>query len=169
MLNPEWGLIVWTLITFGIAAFILWRFAFGPLQRVIDERRRRVQESIETAEESRDEAFRLLDEYKQTLASVRTEADEILERARHAGEQAGAEIVDEAREQAERAVVRAQQEIERDTRAAVARLRAEVADLTLLAAEKVVRKSLDDDEHRRLIDEALKDIEKTDVKLGGWS
>jgi len=166
MLNLDWGLMVWTVITFGIAVFILWRYAFTPLQKVIDERRRRVQESIETAEESRDEAYRLLNEYKQTLASVRTEADQIMDRARHAGDQAKAEIVDEARKQADRAIERAHEEIERDTKTAVATLRTEVADLTLLAAEKVVNKSLDDAEHRRLIDEALKDIEKADMKLG---
>ncbi|MBM3146305.1 MAG: F0F1 ATP synthase subunit B [Actinobacteria bacterium] len=166
MLNPEWGLAVWTLITFAIAAFILWKFAFGPLQRVIDERRRRVQESIETAEEAREEAHRLLDEYKQTLASVRMEADGILDQARHAGEQARAQITDEARTQAERAIERAHEEITRDTQAAIAQLRAEVSDLTVLATEKILQKSLTAEEHQRLIEEALKEIESADLKLG---
>jgi F-type H+-transporting ATPase subunit b len=169
MLNPSWGLMVWTVITFGLAVFILWRYAFHPLQTYIDERRRRIQESMETAEEARIEAHQLLDEYKQTLASVRSEADEILERSRHAGETAREEIVAEARAQAERAVARAQDQIERDTQAAVTQLRAEVADLTLLAAEKVVQKSLDDDEHKRLVDEALREIDLADVKLGDRS
>ena len=82
MLNTEWGLMIWTFITFGIAVLILWKFAFGPLQRVIDERRARIQESMDAAEETRAEAQRLLDEYKQTLAQVRGEAEEILERSR---------------------------------------------------------------------------------------
>jgi F-type H+-transporting ATPase subunit b len=169
MLNPSWGLMVWTVITFGLAVFVLWKYAFGPLQRYIDERRSRIQESIETAEDARAEAHRLLDEYKQTLASVRGEADEILERARHAGDQAKAQVVAEAHAQAERAIARAHDQIERDTQAAVAQLRAEVADLSLLVAQKVVRRSLDDEEHRRLVDEALKEIETTDLRLGDRS
>ena len=98
MLNTQWGLMVWTLITFGIAVFILWKFAFGPLQRIIDERRAGIQESMDVAEETRAEAQRLLDEYKATLAKVRGEAEEILERSRTTGEHAKAEIMAEARD-----------------------------------------------------------------------
>jgi len=166
MLNLDWGLMVWTLITFGLAMFILWKYAFGPLQKAIDERRRKVQDSIEASEEARDEAFRLLNEYKKTLASVRTEADQILERAHTAGEQAKAELMQEAHDQATRAIERAHEEIERDTQAAVARLRGEVADLTMLAAGKVIGRSLTDEEHKRLIDEALEEIESADVQFG---
>jgi len=82
MLNTEWGLMVWTLITFGIALFILWKFAFGPIQKVIDERRADIQGSMDAAEETRAEAHRILDDYKATLAKVRGEAEEILERSR---------------------------------------------------------------------------------------
>jgi F-type H+-transporting ATPase subunit b len=166
MLNANWGLFVWTLVTFGVALFILRKWVFIPLQRVIDERRQRVQETIDTAEDAREEAHRLLDEYKETLASVRSEADEILERSRRAGDEAKAEIVGEARVQADRAVARAHEQIERDTASAVAQLRAEVADLTMLATEKVVGRSLDDKDHARLVDEALKEIELADLKLG---
>ena len=87
MLNQQWGLIVWTLITFGISIFVLWRYAFGPIQQIIDRRRQIIRESIETAEASREEATKLLEDYKETLARVRGEADEILERSRRAGEQ----------------------------------------------------------------------------------
>ncbi|HEY5388840.1 MAG TPA: ATP synthase F0 subunit B, partial [Thermoleophilia bacterium] len=86
MLNTEWGLMVWTLITFGIAVFILWKFAFGPLQKIIDERRTGIQESMDVAEETRAEAHRLLEEYKATLAKVRAEAEDILEHSRTTGE-----------------------------------------------------------------------------------
>ena len=83
-LNP--GLMFWTVITFGIAVFVLWRFAFGPLQKIIDDRRASIAESLATAEQTRAEAARLLDEYRETLASVRAEAEEILERSRKAGD-----------------------------------------------------------------------------------
>jgi len=166
MLNLDWGLMVWTLITFGLAMFILWRYAFGPLQKAIDERRRKVQDSLEASEEARDEAFRLLNEYKKTLASVRTEADNIMENARSAGDQAKAEMMQEAHKQAARAIERAHGEIERDTRAAIATLRNEVADLTMAAAGKVVGKSLSDEEHKRLVEEAIREIESADIKMG---
>ena len=166
MLNAQWGLMIWTLITFGAAVAILWRLAFGPLQRIIDERRSQIRESLETAEATRDEAARLLAEYKQTLASVRAEAEEILERSRKAGESTRTEIVDEARRQAQRTVDQAQEQIERDVRSALQQLKGEIASLTLSATEQIVGKALDDDDHRRLIDEALKGANLDDLELG---
>ena len=163
-LNP--GLMVWTAITFAIAVFVLWRFAFGPLQKIIDERRARIAESIATAEETRAEAARLLAEYRETLAAVRAEAEEILERSRQAGDTSKAEILDEARRQAQRTVEKAQEQLERDFRAALQALKGELAGLTLLATEQVVGKSLDDDDHRRLIDEALSAANLDDLELG---
>jgi F-type H+-transporting ATPase subunit b len=159
MLNAEWGLMVWTFITFGIAMLILWLFAFGPLQRIIDERRARIQESMDAAEETRAEAERLLDEYKRTLAEVRGEAEEILERSRSAGEATKAELLAESRAQAERVVTKAHEQIERETRAALQELKAQVAELTLLATAKVAASSLSEADQRRLIDEALAEMD----------
>jgi len=164
MLNTEWGLMVWTLITFGLAVLVLWKYAFGPLQRVIDERRARIQESMDSAEQTRAEAQRLLDEYKQTLAEVRGEAEEILERSRSAGEATKAEILAESRAHAERVVTKAHEQIERETRAALRELKAQVAELTLLATEKVARSSLSEADQRRLIDEALADLDFDQLK-----
>jgi F-type H+-transporting ATPase subunit b len=167
MLNAEWGLMIWTLITFAISAFVLYRLAFKPLQKVIDDRRVRIQESLETAQVTRDEAAKLLEEYKQTLADVRSEAEEIVERARRAGEGTKEEIVVEARRQADLTLARAHDQIERDTRAAVRQLRDQVADLTARAAEKIIARSLDDTEHARLIDEALRETNLDDLVAGG--
>lgn len=159
MLNTEWGLMVWTLITFGLAVFILWKYAFGPLQRIIDERRTRIQDSLDAAEQTRAEALELLDEYKKTLAQVRGEAEAILENSRSAGEAGKAEILAEARGQAERVVTKAHEQIERETRAALQELKAQVAELTLLATEKVAASSLSEADQRRLIDEALAELD----------
>ena len=123
MLTISPGLLVWTLITFALALFILWRYVFGPVQHIIDERRARVQESLDTADATRQEAAKLLAEYKETLARVRAEADEILERSRRAGEATHAEVVGDARKEAERLVGRAHEQIERDTQAALQTLR----------------------------------------------
>jgi F-type H+-transporting ATPase subunit b len=163
MLEIDPGLMVWSLITFAIAVAVLWRFAFGPLQRIIDERSAQIRESIETAEATREEAARLLDEYQETLASVRAEAEEILARSRKAGESTKSEIVEEARKQAERTLEKAQQQIERDVRTALNELKGQIADLTVLATERVITKTLTEADQRRLLDEALAGIKMDDL------
>ena len=166
MLNMEWGLMVWTLITFGIAVFILWRFAFGPLQKLIDQRRAGIQESMDVAEETRAEAHRILDEYKVTLVKVRSEAEEILERSRTTGEHAKAEIMAAAKAQAERVLTQAHEQIERDTRAALRELKGQIAELTALATEKVAAGSLTAADQQRLIDEALAELNVDQLGMG---
>ena len=158
MLNTEWGLMVWTLITFGIALFILWKFAFGPIQRIIDERRADIQGSIDAADATRAEAQRLLKEYKGTLAKVRGEAEDILERSRTTGEHAKAEIMADARAQSERVLEEAHEQIARDTRAALRDIKRQIAELTALATEKVTARGLSEADQARLIDEALAEL-----------
>ena len=159
MLNTEWGRMVWTLGTFGLAVVILWKFAFGPLQRIIDERRERIQDSMDAAEQTRVEAQRLLEEYKTTLAKVRGESEEILERSRTTAEHAKAEILAEAKAQSERVLERAHEQIERDTRAALRDIKGQIAELTALATEKVAAGSLSPADQQRLIDEALAELD----------
>jgi F-type H+-transporting ATPase subunit b len=159
MLNTQWGLMVWTLITFTIAVYVLVRFAFGPIQKLLDERRKTVQDSMDVAEQTRAEAHRLLDEYKATLTKVRSEAEEILERSRTTGEHAKAEILAEAKSQSERVLAEAHEQIERDTRAAIRELKGQIAELTALATEKVAAGSLTAADQQRLIDEALAELD----------
>jgi F-type H+-transporting ATPase subunit b len=166
MLNTEWGLMVWTLITFGIALFILWKFAFGPIQKVIDERRSDIQGSMDAAEDTRAEAQRLLEEYKATLTKVRGEAEEILERSRTTGDHAKAEIMAEAKAQSERVLTQAHEQIERDMRAAVRELKGQIAELTALATEKVAANSLSAADQQRLIDEALAGLNVDQLGMG---
>lgn len=167
MLNAEWGLMVWTLITFGLAVFVLWRYAFGPLQRVIDERRTRIQESMDAAEETRGEAQCLLDEYKQTLAKARGEAEEILERSRHAGEHARTELLAEAHAQADRVMAQAQVQIEGETRGALRELKGQIAELTALATERVTARSMTAADQERLIDEVLAELKVDQLGMEG--
>jgi F-type H+-transporting ATPase subunit b len=165
MLNLSWGLMVWTLITFGVSVFVLWKYAFGPLQRLIDQRRARIAESFAAADETRAEAARLLAEYKEALAKARSDAEAIVERARKTGEMTKAEILAEAKAQAERRIEQAREQIERDTQAALREIRSQVADLAVLAAEKVTVKTLSEADHARLIEEALQGIHLDDADL----
>ncbi|MEZ5124683.1 MAG: F0F1 ATP synthase subunit B [Thermoleophilia bacterium] len=165
MLESQLGLSIWTLITFLVALFILWKYAFGPIQRVLDERRANIQNSMDVAEETRAEAQRLLEEYKATLAKVRSESEEILERSRTTGEHAKAEILAEARAQSDRILTQANEQIERDTRAALRDLKGQIADLTAMATEKVTLRSLSEDDQVRLINEALAELKVEELGL----
>ena len=165
MLESQLGLSIWTLITFLVAVFVLWKYAFGPLQRVIDERRASIQNSMDVAEETRVEAARLLEEYKATLAKVRGEAEEILERSRTTGEHAKAEILADARAQADRILTQAHEQIERDTRAALRDLKGQIADLTAMATERVTVRSMTEADQARLIDEALSELKIEELGL----
>jgi len=146
---------IWTIVVFLITLLILKKFVFGPVGEAIEKRRASITASIEEAESSRDEAVKLLDEYKAQLAQARREADELREAGRREGERQKTEIVGQAQEQRERIVSDTQTQIDAQAQAAVAGIRDDVVVLALTAAEKVTKKSLSDDDHRKLVEEAL--------------
>ena len=150
---------IWTLITFVILVVILKRYAFGPLQRVIDNRRNEILKNIQAAEDNRREAGRLLAEYKQSIADAKHEAEDIIERARKVGETTRVEIVSDAKEHARKEVDDARAQIQRETRKAVREIRDQVADLAILAAEKVTASAISREDQVRLLDEAVSEID----------
>ena len=150
---------IWTIVVFLLTLLIMKKFVFGPVGQAIEKRRAAISASIEEAESSRDEAVRLLDEYKAKLAEARREADELRESGRREGERQKTEIVGQAQEQRERIVSDTQTQIDAQAQAAVAGIRDDVVVLALTAAEKVTKKSLSDDDHRRLVEEALSDAD----------
>lgn len=159
LLEVSPGLMIWTIVVFLLTLLILKKFVFGPVGEAIEKRRSSISASIEEAESSRDEAVRLLDEYKAKLAEARREADELREAGRREGERQKTEIVGQAQEQRERIVSDTQTQIDAQAQAAVAGIRDDVVVLALTAAEKVTRKSLSDDDHRALVEEALADAD----------
>jgi F-type H+-transporting ATPase subunit b len=159
LVSPNVGLMIWTLIVFGISMLILAKFVFPRIAEALDKRQRAIEESIDSAERTRREADQLLSEYRERLAEARGQADEIVTRARRTGEAAENEIVAEARAKREEMMAQTRREIEAETRRAIQQIRAEVADLTIAATEKVTRKSLDSDDQRRLVDEALSELD----------
>jgi F-type H+-transporting ATPase subunit b len=155
LLKASPGLMIWTLVIFGITLFILKRYVFGPLGAAIEKRRADIAASIEEAERNRDEATQLLEDYKVRLAEARKEADRLREQGRKEGERLQAEIVSDAQGQRERVLSDAEQQIQAQARAAASGIRDDVVQLALLAAEKVSRRSLSDEEHRKLIEQAI--------------
>jgi F-type H+-transporting ATPase subunit b len=155
LLKASPGLMIWTLVIFGITLFILKRYVFGPLGTAIEKRRNDIAASIEEAERSRDEATQLLDDYKVRLAEARKEADRLREQGRKEGERLQAEIVSDAQGQRERVLGDAELQIQAQARAAASGIRDDVVQLALLAAENVSRRSLSEAEHRQLIEQAI--------------
>jgi F-type H+-transporting ATPase subunit b len=153
------GLMVWTIICFLIALFVLKRYAFGPIQKTIDERRDRIRRALEEADEARAEARNLLEEHRKLIGQARGEAEEILSEARQVGQAMQARVKEETEADRQRRLEETKRQIDAETRRALEQIRAEVAELSLVAAEKVTRKSLDDSDQRRLIDEAIGELD----------
>jgi F-type H+-transporting ATPase subunit b len=153
------GLMIWTIVAFLITLFVLKRYAFGPIQRTIDERRQRIEQSIHEAEEARNEARRLLEEHRALIGQARGQAEEILLEARKVADSQRERVREETEADRQRRLEETRRQIEAETHRALEQIRAEVAELTLIAATKVTRKSLDDDDHRRLIEEAIGELD----------
>ncbi len=163
LVSPALGLMLWTLLFFLLTMWALSKFAFPKIQEALDKRARAIAENIEAAEKQRKEADDLLGEYRARLQEAREQADDIIERARKAGETAKAEATTEGKEKREELVEAAKRDIEAETRRSLERIRKEVADLTVLATEKVTRKTLDDADHKRLIEEALSEVDFSEL------
>ena len=153
------GLMVWTLVAFFITLFVLKRYAFGPAQKYIDDRRDRIRATIDEADRARDEARSLLEEHRALVAQAKGEAEGILAEARKIAdaqrERMRAEIEDDRQTRLDETV----RQIEQAKQSALGEIRAEVGALSMLAAEKITRKTLTEADQRRLIDEALAEID----------
>jgi F-type H+-transporting ATPase subunit b len=159
LVDPVIGVMLWTLIVFGIVMLVLWKVVFPLITEALDKRTRMIEDSIDSAEKTKREADELLREYRERLSDARGQADDIVARARRTAETAENETIAEARAKREEMMEQTRRDIEAETRRAIQQIRAEVADLTVLATEKVTRKSLDTDDQRRLVDEALAELD----------
>jgi F-type H+-transporting ATPase subunit b len=167
LVSPDVGLMIWTVLAFLVAFFVLRKWAWPAITEALDKRQKAIEESIDTAEKARAESAALLDEYRSRLREARSQAEEIIARARKAGEVHERETVEEARAKREELMAQTRRDIEAETRRAIQEIRAEVADLTILATEKVTRKSLDEGDQKRLVEEALGELDFS--SLGGDS
>lgn len=166
LVKPGVGLMIWTLLVFGLTMVLLWRLAFPRISAALERRQRLIEDSIDTAERTRQEAEGLLAEYRARLQDARTQSDEIVQRARQAAETHERESKENAKQLAAEASARATRDIEAATQRALQELRGEVADLTILATEKVTRKSLTETDQRRLVEEALSELDFSGVSDG---
>ena len=159
LITPNVGLMIWTLLLFGISMYILWKLAFPRISEALDRRQHAIEESIDHAERVRHEADELLVEYRERLTEARGQAEEILERARRTGEATERSATEHAEQRREQLMEQTRREIETETRRAIQEIRREVADLTVMATEKVTRKVLDKKDQRRLVEDALSELD----------
>src|SRR3954463_1712805 len=159
LVTPSVGIMLWTLIAFGLTYWLLAKLAFPRIAEALDKRQRAIEESIEAADRTKQEADKLLAEYRERLGEGGEQAEEIVMRARKAAEATQKESLEHARVQREELMDQTRRDIEAETRRAIGEIRSEVADLTVMATEKVTRKTLDEGDQRRLVEEALAELD----------
>jgi F-type H+-transporting ATPase subunit b len=159
LIEVRLGLMVWTIVCFGITFLVLKRFAFGAIQKIIDERRERIRSSIEEAERARTEARRLLEEHRALIGQARGQSEQILAEARKVAESMARRVKEETEADRYRRLEETKRQIEAETQRALYQIRAEVAELTLIATAKVTGKVLDESDHKRLIEDAISDLD----------
>jgi F-type H+-transporting ATPase subunit b len=153
------GLMIWTIVCFGLTFFVLKKYAFGPIQKTIDTRRERIEQALAEADNAREEARRLLAEHRQLIGQAKTEGEEILSEARRIADAQRERVREETEEDRQRRLEETRRQIEQATHQALGQIRDEVGKLSLAAAEKITRKSLTGPDQQRLIDEALAEID----------
>jgi F-type H+-transporting ATPase subunit b len=167
LITPNVGLMVWTLLLFGISMYVLAKLAFPRISEALDRRQRAIEESIEAADRAKREADELLAEYRERLREARRQAEEIMARARRAAETQEREAQEEAKAKREQMMEQTRRDIEAETRRAIQEIRREVADLTVMATEKVTRKILTEDDQRRLLEDALSELDFSALAADG--
>jgi F-type H+-transporting ATPase subunit b len=158
------GLMIWTIVCFLIVLFVLKKYAFAPIQQMIDTRRERIEKAIEEADNAREEARRLLDEHRKLIGQAKSESEEILAEARRVADAQRERVREETEEDRQRRLEETRRQIDQATAQALGQIREEVGKLSLLAAEKITRKSLTDADQKRLIDEALAEIDFSELE-----
>jgi F-type H+-transporting ATPase subunit b len=159
LIQVRLGLMVWTIVCFGITFWVLKRVAFKRIQEAIDERRDRIRRSLDEADKARAEARKLLEEHRALIGQARGQAEEILSEARRVAESQRQRVKHETEADRQRRLEETKRQIEAETHRALQQIRTEVAELTLVATTKVTGKVLDDADHRRLIEDAIKDLD----------
>ena len=166
LVTPGIGLMIWTLVVFLISMYVLSKYAWPRIAEALDKRQHMIEDSIDAAERTKREADELLAEYRERLSDARGQADDIVARARKTGEAHENEVLAEAKAKREEMMEQTRRDIEAETRRAIQEIRKEVADLTVAATEKVTRKSLTEDDQKRLVEEALAELDFNALAAG---
>lgn len=166
LVSPSLGVMIWTLVAFAITVYLLAKLAFPKISEALERRQKTIEDSLQSAQRTREDAEQLLAEYRQRLHEARTQSEEIVQRARHTAESHEREARERGKEIVSEASERAAKDIEVATKRALSEIRKEVADLTIMATEKVTRKALDAADQRRLVEDALGELDFSGIAAG---
>ncbi|UCE18835.1 MAG: F0F1 ATP synthase subunit B [Gemmatimonadota bacterium] len=164
MFEAEPGLMIWTVISFVILLVLLRKFAYKPLVGMMHRREETIKESIEEAKRTRESAEELYEQYKKLIDKARDEAKKIIDEGKTLGEQARKEMVTKANDESAQVVKRAQEQIAFEKERALSELREQIADLSIMAASKVIDRSLSLKDHEKLLEEYISSIGEVDAQ-----
>jgi F-type H+-transporting ATPase subunit b len=160
MLQLEPGMMIWTWVTFLFLFFVLAKVAWKPLLKAVNQREKNINDSLKKAEQVKAEAEELMEKQQKMLVVAQEDIRKVLKENKETAEKIKIEIVEKAKVEAEKLHQRAQTDIERETDAAIIKLKKQVADLAIQAASKLIRENLDEQKHRNLIDNYIKDLDQ---------
>ena len=160
LLNVHSGLLIWTIVTFLILLWLLKKFVWGPIIDAVERREQSLKQMHDGAEKARDEAKQLLSRYEEQLAGAREDVNRLIEEGKARAEKVGDEIKGSANSEADLIIARAKAEITRERQKAVAELKAQVIKISLATAERLLERSLAEQDHRDLIEQTISEIDK---------
>ena len=158
------GVIIWTVVIFLILLGLLYKMGYPALVKMVEERERRIQKQLEEAERANAEAQRLLEEHKKQIAAARTEAQDILAKAKTVSQKEREALLAKAREEYDALLTRARKDIDTEKEKAIQALRREAVELSIAAASRVIEANLDTEANRRLVTEFLESLAKPEQR-----
>lgn len=160
LLNPDTGLMIWTVVTFVLVVFVLGRFAWKPILGALEDRERKIREDLKSAEDSRAAAEKMRQDYEREMAAVEARTRELIGSAQKEAQRLRDEMVKAAQDESAKLSEKTRQQLAEEQRKLVRELRAEVTAISIGAAEKLLRKSVDKASQEKFVDEAMADFEK---------
>lgn len=158
LLSVDSTIFIATVVAFFVFAWILGKFAWGPLLKIVDDREKAIREQVDSAEKAAADAKATLTQHQELLRGAGRERDEMLARATKDAEALRADLQAKARGDAEQILARSREQMQREKEAALAELRAQVADIAIEAASRIVKSSLSDEAQRKLVDDYIKEL-----------
>ncbi|MCH7516726.1 MAG: F0F1 ATP synthase subunit B [Bacteroidetes bacterium] len=156
--NP--GLIFWTAITFIILVLILKRVAWKPILTALDNREKQIADSLNKAEQAKKDAQKILEENQASLAKAEEESKKIIDESRGFADNLKEQMLKESKDQQQKIIEDASAEIERKKNAAFEELKNQIADISIIAAEKIMKENIDADKNKKIVEKYLTEISK---------
>jgi F-type H+-transporting ATPase subunit b len=150
---------VWSMVVFGILLFVLWKYAWGPILEGLQKREHTIESAVRDAQQARDEAQRLRDQLQREVDKAHEKVRDILDEGRRHAQQTTDEMIAKAKSEIQNERDRLRREIEMARDQALQELWKQTANLATLVSAKAIRRQLTEEDHRRLVDEALKELQ----------